>query len=78
MTCPKYIPEKVSLIEWPWSQDCMDCPKGKFVDIEDKPCTYICHWDLFPFVKSIPEDYPRNIPLGKGSVVNLKNKRGTG
>ena len=20
--CPKYIPEKVSLIEWPWSQVC--------------------------------------------------------
>jgi hypothetical protein len=28
------IPEKVSLIEWLWSQICMECPHDQFVDID--------------------------------------------
>ena len=50
------------LIEWPWSQVCMECPHGQFVDLDDKPCCYICRWDRSVGVKSVPRDCPKSIP----------------
>ncbi len=54
---------KVSLVEWPWSQTCLDCPHGQFIDIQDKPCSYLCHWDRTEDANCIPHDCPQNITL---------------
>jgi len=57
------LSKKVRLIEWPLSQVCMECHQGQFVDIEDKPSCYICHWDRSLSVELIPSDCPESIPL---------------
>ena len=48
----------VRLIEWPWSQICMECPYGQFVEIADKPSTYLCHFDKPTKPEHIPLDCP--------------------
>lgn len=56
-------PKSVPLIECPLSQTCMDCLPGQFVEIEDKPSCYLCHWDRSDDVLTITQDCPQSIPL---------------
>jgi len=51
----------LKLVEWPWSQVCIDCSFGQFVEVEGSTSCYLCHWDDEPIL-NIPANCPQSIP----------------
>jgi|TARA_Y100000031_G_C8221309_1_gene386087 hypothetical protein len=52
------LSKEVRLIIWPWSQICIECPHGQFVDIAKKPSAYLCHYESTDNPDTIPLDCP--------------------
>ena len=52
------LANEVRLIEWPWSQICIECLHGRFVDIAEKPSAYLCHYESTDKPETIPLDCP--------------------
>ena len=52
----------LKLVEWPWSQVCMDCSFGQFVEVEGSSSCYLCHWEKSAGIMNIPTDCPESIP----------------